>query len=89
MARLHPRSRHTFRIDGTPEDCARLVPLARDAVYVGYPYPLAKAHNAVALTAAHIAELRAHLEAELRRQGKGATLLADDFHAVLDRSVPG
>lgn len=86
VARLHPRARHAFRIDAPSlADVARLLPLCRDAVYTGYPYPLALAHNAVALTNAHARELSRRLWVEVRRAGgaQAAALLAD-FHEVLD-----
>ncbi|MCA1819211.1 MAG: hypothetical protein LC620_04035 [Halobacteriales archaeon] len=91
VARLHAASPHAFRVDaGSRATVARLVPLARDAVYTGYPYPLAVAHNAVALTGAHARELRARLREEVRRQGgaPAAALLAA-FHDIHDRNAPG
>ena len=89
VARLHARSRHAFRIDASEfAKVARLLPLCRDAVYTGYPYPLALAHNAVALTHAHARELARRLWVEVRRVGgpEAAALLAD-FHEVLDRNT--
>ncbi|MEA3143111.1 MAG: hypothetical protein QOG31_435 [Thermoplasmata archaeon] len=91
VAKLHPLAPHAFRVDaGEPDWVAALVPLSRDAVYVGYPYPLAVAHNRVALTAGTVAELRMRLAQAARSEGgaAGARLLAD-FHATLDRNVPG
>ena len=89
VARLHAGAAQAFRVDADHlADVARLVPLARDAAYLGYPYPLAKAHNAVALTAAEVGELKAGLERALRRTGGGALATARDFHDVLDRNVP-
>jgi hypothetical protein len=91
VARLHGQARHAFRVDAAGVAMVEaLLPLSRDAVYTGYPYPLAAAHNAVALTASHVAELRGALDNEVRRHGgaAGAGFL-DDFHDVLDRAVPG
>lgn len=89
VARLHPRSLHAFRIDAQDAAAiARLVPMSRDAAYCGYPYPLALAHNAVALTASDVGDLRSSLDAALRRHGAPAATLVADFHAVLDRNVP-
>lgn len=90
VARLHAAAPFAFRVDADQvDDVARLLPLCRDAAYVGYPYPLAKAHNRVAFTAGEVAELKAGLERELRRQGASAVLAARDFHDMLDRNVPG
>lgn len=89
VARLHPAAPFAFRVDApTRDDVALLVPLCRDAAYVGYPYPLAKAHNRVAFTAGEVAELKAGLERELRRHGAPAMHAVRDFHATLDRNVP-
>jgi hypothetical protein len=89
VAKLHRAAQHAFRVDGAEEVLPDLVALANDAAYVGYPYPLAVAHNRVALTGAHVRELKARLDLELRRKGAGAAGLARDFHAVLDANVPG
>lgn len=88
-ARLHARANHAFRIDAQSLDAvARLAPLCRDAAYPGYPYPLAVAHNMVALTASHARELKERLVAEVRQAGgpEAARMLAD-FHDVLDRNL--
>lgn len=90
VARLHAAAPFAFRVDADQvDDVGRLLPLCRDAAYIGYPYPLAKAHNRVAFTAGEVAELKAGLERALRRQGASAVLAARDFHDVLDRNVPG
>lgn len=90
VARLHAAAPCAFRVDaGSVADVARLVPLSRDAAYVGYPYPLAKVHNQVAFTAGAIAELKAGLERELRRAGPDAMKAVADFHDTLDRNVAG
>ncbi len=83
-ARLHPASRHVFRIDAETEVLPWLAHWSRDAVYRGYPYPLAKAHNNVAITRAESRRLT-----EFVRNHLGAAAGAlDDFHAVLDRNAP-
>lgn len=88
VARLHAAAPFAFRVDAaTPADVALLMPLCRDAAYVGYPYPLAKAHNRVAFTAGEVAELKSGLERELRRHGASAMRAVRDFHATLDRNV--
>ncbi|MFA5942910.1 MAG: hypothetical protein WC876_00395 [Candidatus Thermoplasmatota archaeon] len=89
VAKLHRAAQHAFRIDATVDVLPLLVALSNDAVYVGYPYPLAVAHNRVALTGAHVRDLKARLDLELRRKGAAASGLARDFHAVLDANVPG
>ncbi|MES2153629.1 MAG: hypothetical protein V4510_00650 [bacterium] len=90
VARLHDRAQHAFRIDAPDlAAVARLLPSCRDAAYVGYPYPLAVAHNAVALTGTEVADLRGRLSNEVRKAGgAGAAGLMQDFHDVLDRNVP-
>lgn len=89
VARLHAKSQAVFRVDAQKqEDLNLLLPLSRDAVYTGYPYPLALAHNAVALTAGKVAELKARLDRAVRVTGGKAAGALSDFHAVLDRNVP-
>lgn len=89
VAKLHRAARHAFRIDADAAVLPLLAALANDAAYTGYPYPLALAHNRVALTGAHVRDLKARLDLELRRKGAAAAGLASDFHAVLDANVPG
>jgi hypothetical protein len=91
VARLHALAPHAFRVDAQdPAWVATLVPLARDAAYVGYPYPLAVAHNRVALTGGAVAELKARLAMVARSEaGPAAARLLADFHETLDRNVPG
>ncbi|MEA3136941.1 MAG: hypothetical protein QOC71_1222, partial [Thermoplasmata archaeon] len=89
VAKLHRASQHAFRIDADADVLPLLASLSNDAAYTGYPYPLAVAHNRVALTGAHVRDLKARLDLELRRKGAVAAGLARDFHAVLDANVPG
>lgn len=89
VAKLHRAAPHAFRVDGADGVLPLLAAMADDAVYAGYPYPLAKAHNLVALTGAHVRDLQARLDLELLRRGRAAVGLARDFHAVLDANVPG
>lgn len=89
VAKLHRAAAHAFRVDGDEGLLPLLAALSDDAVYAGYPYPLAKAHNLVALTGAHVRDLQARLDLELLRRGQAAVGLARDFHAVLDANVPG
>ncbi|HUR26085.1 MAG TPA: DNA double-strand break repair nuclease NurA [Candidatus Thermoplasmatota archaeon] len=89
VAKLHRAAQHAFRIDADADVLPLLAALSNDAAYTGYPYPLALAHNRVALTGAHVRDLKARLDLELRRKGAAAAGLARDFHAVLDANVPG
>jgi hypothetical protein len=89
VAKLHRAAQHAFRIDADADVLPLLASLSNDAAYTGYPYPLAVAHNRVALTGAHVRDLKARLDLELRRKGAAAAGLARDFHAVLDANVPG
>ena len=90
VARLHAAAPCAFRVDAPDVAAlARLVPFARDAAYVGYPYPLAKVHNQVAFTAGAVGELKAGLERALRRAGPAAMRVVADFHDTLDRNVAG
>ncbi|MEK6985115.1 MAG: DNA double-strand break repair nuclease NurA [Candidatus Thermoplasmatota archaeon] len=91
VARLHGSAPCPFRVDAPSLDAiGRLLPLSNDAVYCGYPYPLALAHNQVALTASRVADLQAGLATEVRRQaGPEAARLLGDFHDTLDRNAPG
>jgi hypothetical protein len=90
VARLHAAAACAFRVDADAlADVARLAPLARDAAYAGYPYPLAKVHNQVAFTAGAVAELKAGLERALRKSGGAALAAVSDFHDTLDRNVAG
>lgn len=86
IAKLHARAPHAFRIDGNPD---ALVRMARDAVYLGYPYPLALAHNHVCITGTEAHQLRAQMVNEVRaKAGPTAYKLLEDFHETLDRNVP-
>lgn len=89
VAKLHRAAQHAFRVDGDPALLPLLAAMADDAVYAGYPYPLAKAHNLVALTGSHVRDLQARLDLELLRRGRATVGLARDFHDVLDANVTG
>ncbi len=80
---LHPSANHAFRVDGSSAVLPWLAALSNDAVYAGYPYPLAKAHNAVAIRHSEARRIMEHVH---RGMGDAAWML-DDFHAVLDRNV--
>lgn len=90
VARLHGRAPFTYRVDADGAALPLLVDLCRDAVYLGYPYPLAVAHNAVAITHDHAEALLHRLQAAVRQAGGAeAAALLQDPHAMLDENVPG
>ncbi len=84
IVKLHARAPFAYRVDGPEEHVEALVPLARDAAYLGYPYPLAKVHHCVAITADIRAQLRERLLAGLRKKVGAKVRLLDDPHAMLD-----
>jgi hypothetical protein len=92
--RLNPASEWAFRLDVAGGDygavAASLAGLARDAVYPGYPWPLAQAHNLVIIDGDLTESLRQALQGAALEQGlaPGAwDVLFSDYHEVLDRSV--
>ncbi len=92
--RLNPASEWAFRLDVAGGDygavAASLAALARDAVYPGYPWPLAQAHNLVIIDSDLTDALRQALQGAALEQGlaPGAwDVLFSDYHAVLDRSA--
>jgi len=82
IAMLHPVSTFAFRIDHTdPGALGVLAAASGDPVYPGYPYPLARAHNAVAIHTPTSRGLRSVLADRCRAlDGLG------EFHEVLDRN---
>ncbi len=80
VAMLHPASRHAFRIDATDRRALGVLASASaDPVYPGYPYPLARVHNEVALHGPLVERLRHTLMERCPPLERN-----DDFHAVLD-----
>jgi hypothetical protein len=95
VAHLAPTAAHAFRVDvarggGPPEEVlARLVGCSNDAAFVGYPYPLARAHRAARVSGYAVADLRRSFRGELSRSGMAEDdieTLFQDFHEVLNRS---
>jgi hypothetical protein len=95
VAHLAPTATHAFRVDvarGTAsagDVLARLAGCADDAAFVGYPYPLARAHRAARVSGYAVADLRRAFRGELSRQGmaeEDVETLFQDFHEVLNRS---
>jgi hypothetical protein len=95
VAHLAPTAPHAFRVDvasGGPdpvEVLARLAGCADDPAFVGYPYPLARAHQAARVTGYAVADVRRAFRDALAGQGmseEDIELLFQDFHEVLNRS---
>jgi len=95
VAHLAPTAAHAFRVDvargpGEPRDVlARLAGLSGDPAFVGYPYPLARAHQAARVTGYAVADLRRAFREALTREGMhedDIEVLFQDFHEVLNRS---
>jgi hypothetical protein len=95
VAHLAPTAPHAFRVDVArgpvpAEDVlARLAGCSEDAAFVGYPYPLARAHQAARVTGYAVADLRRAFREALSRQGLSEDdieVLFQDFHEILNRS---
>lgn len=95
VAHLAPTAPYAFRVDvargSAPphEVLGRLAGLAADPAFVGYPYPLARAHQAARITGYAVADVRRAFRDSLARAGMSEDhieLLFDDFHLVLNRS---
>lgn len=94
VAHLAPTAPYAFRVDvargpaGADEVLGRLAGLAGDPAFVGYPYPLARAHQAARVTGYDVADVRRSFRDALSRRGLGEDdieLLFQDFHEVLNR----
>jgi hypothetical protein len=94
VAHLAPTASRAFRVDvarGPAEPAevlGRLAGLARDPAFVGYPYPLARAHQAARITGYAVADVRRAFRDALSRNGLSdddVEMLFQDFHEVLDR----
>jgi hypothetical protein len=95
VAHLAPTATHAFRVDvarepaGPEEVLGRLAGCAGDPAFVGYPYPLARAHQAARVSGYAVADLRRAFRASLADHGMGeddVETLFQDFHEVLNRS---
>ena len=95
VAHLAPTAPHAFRVDvargpAPPEDVlARLAGASDDAAFPGYPYPLARAHQAARVSGYAVADLRRSFRDALSRCGMSEDdieVLFQDFHEVLNRS---
>jgi len=95
VAHLAPTAPHAFRTDvahgpaPAAEVLGRLAGLASDPAFVGYPYPLARAHQAARVTGYAVADVRRAFREALGRHGLSdddVEVLFQDFHEVLNRS---
>jgi hypothetical protein len=95
VAHLAPTAPHAFRVDvardgagRATEVLARLAGLAGDPAFVGYPYPLARAHQAARVTGYDVVDVRRSFRDALARRGMAqddVEMLFQDFHEVLNR----
>jgi hypothetical protein len=94
VSHLAPTAAHAFRVDvargpTAPETVlARLAGASTDPAFVGYPYALARAHQAARVTGYQVADLRRAFRDALGRRGLSeddVELLFQDFHEVLNR----
>ncbi|HEX6261389.1 MAG TPA: DNA double-strand break repair nuclease NurA [Actinomycetota bacterium] len=95
VAHLAGTAPHAFRVDVARgpleplEVLARLAGVADDPAFVGYPYPLARAHQAARVAGYSVADLRRELRGALAVAGMSeddVEVLFQDFHEVLNRS---
>jgi len=95
VARLAATAGHAFRVDvargpaDPSEVLARLAGCSDDAAFVGYPYPLARAHRAARVSGYAVADLRRSFRGALAGVGMSEDdieTLFQDFHEVLNRS---
>jgi hypothetical protein len=95
VAHMAPTAPYAFRVDiargpaDSEEVLGRLVGLSSDPAFVGYPYPLARAHQAARVTGYAVADLRRAFRGALSRHGLSeddVEVLFQDFHEVLNRS---
>jgi hypothetical protein len=95
VAHLAQTAPHAFRVDvavgsSEPEEVlARLAGCSGDAAFVGYPYPLARAHQAARVTGYAVADLRRAFRDALSTRGLSEDdieVLFQDFHEILNRS---
>ncbi len=94
VAHLAPTAPYAFRVDVAegPEPAhevlGRLAGLADDPAFVGYPYPLARAHQAARVTGYDVVDVRRAFREALSRRGLSeddVEVLFQDFHEVLNR----
>ena len=91
---LASRSQYAFKVDislpdgiGAEDLFSKLAGFSNDPGYLGYPYPLAKAHNIVAFSRTEIENIRHLMEREAARSGMDMGkwhLSFQNFHDILD-----
>jgi hypothetical protein len=93
VARLARRGAYAFRVDAVRgardpgELFAVLAGLSDDPAFLGYPYPLARAHQVVSLPGHLLADLRRDLRQAFLREGLSeddVDLVMRDFHLTLN-----
>jgi hypothetical protein len=93
VARLARRGAYAFRVDAVRgrrepgELFAALAGLSDDPAFLGYPYPLARVHQAVSLPGHLLADLRRDLREAFLREGLSeddVDLVMRDFHLTLN-----
>ena len=94
VAHLAPTAPFAFRVDVARgpleprEVLGRLAGCSGDPAFVGYPYPLARAHQAARVTGYAVVDLRRSFRHTLSRSGMredDIEVLFQDFHEVLNR----
>jgi hypothetical protein len=94
IAHLAAMAPFAFRVDvasgpAPAEDVlGRLAAVADDPAFVGYPYPLARAHQAARVTGYDVVDVRRAFRDALSRRGMSeddVEVLFQDFHEVLNR----
>jgi hypothetical protein len=95
VSHLAPTAPHAFRVDvargpvPSEDALARLAGAAGDPAFVGYPYPLARAHQSARVSGYAVADLRRAFREALSSRGMAEDdieTLFQDFHEVLNRS---
>ena len=88
VTKLHGGSRVAFRVDvASAVDLGKLVALSGDPAYLGYPYPLALAHNAALVPEEETEDVRRRIYEATRTKGLAEhdwNLLFEDYHDVLE-----
>jgi hypothetical protein len=97
VARLKASSDFSFRIDVNRFDPADpqvvfsfLSNLSGDPAFLGYPYPLAAAHNLARITAGEVQDIKYRLQSKALEKGISTAdwdLLFTDFHEVLNADL--
>ena len=95
VGHLAPTAPHAFRVDvargpiDAGEVLGRLAAVSDDAAFVGYPYPLARVHQAARVTGYAVVDVRRAFRGTLSRRGMSEDdieTLFQDFHEILNRS---